>query len=496
MIRRYITSAALILTSFVGWGAVDAPAHAADLSSFMNQELAWSDCGGLQCTWVTVPLDYAQPDGETIQLRVNRDRTSNPSTHVGSIVINPGGPGVSGLGFTSYVASLLSSDVTAKYDVVGFDPRSVGKSDPVKCMSDAYTVKWLNTDITPDSTSEEHTLLERASRIGAGCVKYTPAITMHDSTLDAARDLDIIRAALREEKLNYLGFSYGTYLGTQYAGLFPAHVGRLVLDGALDPTLDAMALSEGQSDGFQLAVKRFMSDCLTRASCPFSGSTSHALKKLNAFLVGLDDAPLPARPGQPLVQSQGIGAVFGSLYATWQWPNLRDALASALNKGNGRALQNIAFNSTDRTVSGRFLTNMQSAFLAIGCTDTVAPPKRSGLAKAAKQWATGVKVPELARAMSWGNAPCAYWPVSAATPANPVRADGTPPILVIGTKYDPATPLSWAKALAHQLAAGSLLQYNGDGHTAFGGSSNCVDSAVDQFFLTGTPPPDGKVCKH
>lgn len=492
MIRRLLLALPLALTA-IG-GAVAAPAQAADLDAFTTQELQWTSCGSLDCTWVTVPLDYADPAGATIKLRVNRDRTSSPGTHAGTILINPGGPGVSGLNFTSYISSLLSAEVTKQYDVVGFDPRSVGKSEPVKCMTDAFTVKWLNTDVTPDTKSEQQTLLDRASQIGAGCLKYTPAITDHDSTIDAARDLDIIRAALGESKLDYLGFSYGTYLGTIYAGLFPGNVGRLVLDGALDPTLNAMQLSHGQSDGFQLALKRFMNDCLDRSSCPFDGSTAKALSSLNSFLVGLDSHPMQARPRQPLVQSQAISAVFGSLYATWQWPNLRSALRKAVNNGNGIAMQDLAFNSTDRTVSGKFMTNMQSAFLAIGCTDTTAPPKRKGLADAAKNWAKGTTVPELARAMSWGNAPCSYWPVSASAPQQAVTAEGAPTILVIGTKYDPATPLAWAKALASQLSSGTLLQYNGDGHTAFGGSSNCIDNAVDAFFLTGVAPPDGKVC--
>lgn len=491
MIRRLIVSLAIASTCLAG---AIAPAQAEGLDRYYAQTLTWTACGGLECTWVDVPLDYANPDGESIRIRVNRDRTSRRDSHVGSILINPGGPGVSGLNFTSYVASLLSSSVTSQYDIIGFDPRSVGESSPVKCMSDAYAVRWLNIDTTPDSKSEQQELLDVASGIGAGCMERTPKITMHDSTVDAAKDLDIIRAALGEPKLDYLGFSYGTYLGATYAGLFPANAGRMVLDGALDPTLNAMELSQGQSDGFQKALKRFMSNCLKKASCPFDGSTKKALKSLNSFLAGLDKAPLPARPGQPLLQSQAINAVFGSLYATWQWPGLRSAFSSALNRGNGRALQTLSFNASDRTVSGHFTSNMQSAFLAIGCTDTTAPPKRKGLAKAATQWSKGVDVPLMAQAMSWGNAPCSYWPVSATGPLQPITADGAPPILVIGTKYDPATPIQWAKSLAAQLSSGTLLKYDGDGHTAFGGSSSCVNNAVNTFFLTGVAPPNGKLC--
>lgn len=495
--NRRIAAVAAITFSVMGSALIAPPASADALSSFYEQTLEWTDCGSLSCAWVNVPLDYANPGGDTIRIRINRSRDgdSTPATHRGAILQNPGGPGVSGLGFTSYVSALLGGEVTRAYDVIGFDQRSVGRSEPVSCMSNSYNVKWLDADSTPDTKNEEQRLLNLAKGIGEGCLDRTPAITAHDSTVDAARDLDIIRASLGDAKLNFLGFSYGTYLGATYAGLFPDRVGRLVLDGALDPTLDAMQLSKGQSDGFQLALKRFMKDCLSRPKCPFTGSTSHALRHLNTFLVNLDTTPLPARPSQPLLQPQAINAVFGSLYATWQWPTLRSAFRKAFNAGDGTALQSISFGATNRTPSGRFTSNVNSAFLAIGCTDTVAPPKRKGLAKAAKQWAKGTKVPEMARAMSWGNAPCSYWPVSASAPAQPITAAGAPPILVVGTKYDPATPLQWAKSLASQLESGTLLQYNGDGHTAYGGSSRCIDNAVNTFFMTGTAPPDGTICQ-
>lgn len=494
MKRRITAVAAITISTLLAAPMTAGPAKATELSPFYTQQLSWSDCGMLSCSWVSVPLDYANPTGDVIRIRINRSRDTTPQTYRGSILINPGGPGVSGLSFTSYIASQLSSEVTDAYDVVGFDQRSVGKSEPVRCMSAAVNRKWLDVDSTPNSKKEQNQLLDIADGIGPGCLERTPQITWHDSTVDAARDLDIIRAALGDERLNYLGFSYGTYLGATYAGLFPDRVGRLTLDGALDPTLDAMQLSRGQSDGFQLALKRFMQDCLDRPSCPFTGSTSHALKSVNSFLLGLDDSPMPARTGQPLLQPQAINAVFGSLYATWQWPTLRAAFADALKRGDGTALQTIAFNSAGRTSSGHFTSNVNSAFLAIGCTDTVAPPKRKGLAKAAKQWAKGVKVPEMARAMSWGNAPCSYWPTSASSPTAPITAPGAAPILVIGTKYDPATPLQWAKALANQLESGVMLQYNGDGHTAFGMNSRCIDNAVNAFFLTGVTPPDGTIC--
>ena len=466
------------------------------LAPFYGQQLTWQPClGTMQCTWLTVPRDYAEPGGATIRLRVSRVPASGPaSSRQGSLVVNPGGPGASGLDFASYVATVVSPTVARQFDIVGFDTRGVGRSAPITCMTGAQTTRWLNADPTPDTAAEQQSYMTLAARIPSGCLSMSPQIARHVGSENTVRDLDILRQALGDERLNWLGYSYGTYLGTLYAEDFPDRVGRFVLDGALDPSLDGMQMSRGQSTGFQTAVTRFAADCAPRPGCPWRGSTRSVLTGLNRLLDRLDRQPMPAHRGRPLLQAQALTAIFYTLYSPYAWPSLREALRTAA-RGDGRALQTLADYSNERLGPNRYGSNMASAFPAIACWDTTPAPGRALLAATARQWSAKAAVPEMASAMSWGNAPCTSWyGHSARTPA-PATSTTTSPILVVGTIYDPATPYVWAKALASQLSTATLLTYRGDGHTAYGGNSRCIDTAVDAYLLSGTPPAAGTVCR-
>ncbi len=474
-----------------------APTAATDpaLARYYSQQLDWQSClGDLQCAWLTVPLDYAQPDGTTIGLRISRVRaTGDAASRIGSLVVNPGGPGASGLDFASYVAG-QSAAVARQFDVVGFDTRGVGRSVPITCMTGAQTTRWLQADPTPDTAAEQRQYMALAARIPAGCLSMSPDIARHVGSENTVRDLDILRQALGDERLNWLGYSYGTYLGTHYAEEFPDRVGRFVLDGALDPSLDGMQTSQGQSTGFQTAITRFAADCAPRAGCPWRGSTERVLRGINQLLARLDAHPMPAGRGRPLVQAEALSAIFYSMYSPVVWPSLRVALRYAAN-GNGRGLQTLSDYANERVAPNRYGSNMASAFPAIACWDSTAAPGRAGLADAARRWSRGVAVPEMAVAMSWGNAPCTSWyGHSPLTPA-PASSTTTAPILVVGTTYDPATPYRWAQALSRQLTTATLLTYRGDGHTAYGGNSRCIDAAVDAYLLTGAPPAAGTVCR-
>ena len=306
--------------------------------------------------------------------------------------------------------------------------------------------------------------------------------------------MDILRQAVGDDRLNFLGYSYGTFLGTLYAEQFPAQVGRFVLDGALDPSLDVMEVSEGQSAGFQLAMTRFARDCTTRRSCPWEGSAANVLRGINTILAKVDRQPLPTESGRDLVQSEALGALFYAMYSPTLWPSLRQALAQA-RIGDGYGLQSIADYAVERTGPNTYATNMASAFPAIACWDSPAAPGIAGLRAAAAAWSRGARVPDMAKAMSWGNAPCSQWFGHSGRVPAPASTTTTAPILVIGTTYDPATPYAWAKALNRQLPTSTLLTFRGDGHTAFGGNSRCIDDAVNEFVLTGTTPPPGTVCR-
>jgi pimeloyl-ACP methyl ester carboxylesterase len=463
------------------------------LDRYYQQALDWKDCRDLQCARLTVPLDYANPDAGDITLALSRARHRG-GPFQGSIVINPGGPGGSGTGFAGYAATALMPAVAARYDIVGFDPRGVGGSAPVTCMTGRQTTSWLLTDTSPDTPAEENLVMRRASTIAPGCLEMSGNLARHVSTDATIRDMDILRAALGSERLDYLGFSYGTYLGAKYAEAFPDRVGRFVLDGAVDPALDSMEVSRGQSTGFQVAFRRFAADCATRPDCPGGRSTRAVTSWVNRLLAQLDAKPLPTGRRMSLNQAQALSAIFSSLYSPDSWPSLRDALKEA-GQGRGDGLQFLADYASDRLGPDRYGSNQNSAFYAISCLDFPAPPGREGLRAAADRWSARAPVPELAKSMSWGNAPCTSWFQHSPRPPAPVVTTTTSPILVVGTKYDPATPLAWSQSLHRQLPTSSLLTYDGDGHTAYGAGSACVDSIIDAHFLTGAMPVTGKICR-
>jgi pimeloyl-ACP methyl ester carboxylesterase len=482
-------------------GVPSAPAlptapYPAALAPFYTQRLEWAPCDtDLQCAWLTVPLDYTDAAGSTIRLRVSRVLATGPAPQrQGSLVVNPGGPGASGLDFASYVAAAVAPTVATQFDVVGFDTRGVGESVPVTCLTGRQTTRWLRADATPDTAAEERRLMSLAARLAQGCLDKSPAIARHLGSTDTVRDMDILREAVGDQRLNLLGYSYGTFLGTLYAEAFPDRVGRFVLDGAVDPSLDVMQISSGQSDGFQVAMTRFARDCTTHRSCPWQGTAANVLRGINRVIARIDRTPLPTGRGRDLVQAEALSALFYSMYSPQIWPSLRLALAEA-KAGDGSGLQAIADFAVERTGPNNYATNMASAFPAIACWDAPAPPGIDGLRAAARAWAKGARVPEMARAMSWGNAPCSQWFGHSGRAPAPASSTTQAPILIIGTTFDPATPYAWARALNRQLPTSTLLTFRGDGHTAFGGNSRCIDEATTAYLLTGASPAAGTVCR-
>ena len=491
--RRRIARVTLVATGPVVIAAGLPTAAAADLSRYTQQRLSWTDCGGgRQCAKLTVPKDYADLTAGDIQIALAR-KPHTGADFQGSLVVNPGGPGGAGTDFATSVAGIVAPQVRSQFDIVGFDPRGVAESAPVTCMTGAQTTRWLLSDPTPDSRAEQNSLLRLASGISSGCLRYSPQIAPYISTANTVRDLDIMRAALGDEKLNLLGFSYGTTLGALYAQEFPTRVGLMVLDGAVDPSLDGMAISKGQSAGFQGALVRFAADCAKRRSCPYSGAKQDVLDGINNLLAALEKRPLPTGAYEPLNQAQAVAALFWSMYTPAFWSTLRSALGQA-KRGNGEYLQRLADQAADRTGKNRYDNNQNSAFYAISCLDAPATPGRAGLATAAQSWSKNAPVPELARAIAWGNAPCSFWFDHLGGKPAPVTSTTTAPILVVGTTYDPATPYSWALALHQQLPTSSLITYVGDGHTAYGAGSTCIDRAIDNFLITGVAPTSSKIC--
>ena len=463
------------------------------LDSFYSQKLTWTRCGGeFQCTTLTVPLSYDDPAAGSLGVKVLRYRTDRDEDYLGSLVVNPGGPGGSGIDYARAARAITTDAVRARYDIVGFDPRGVATSDPIDCLDDKQTDAFIAADASPDDAAEAARLTALSAQFGASCQANSPNLVGHISTRDVAKDMDILRQALGDQKLAYLGKSYGTAIGSTYAELFPQNVGRLVLDGAIDPALDLTEMGKGQALGFELALSRFFAACPTLDGCPFPKDAAAASAKLAGLLDRIDASPLPAQPGRPLTQALAVLGIVGNLYSPDSWPELAYALSEAFD-GDGNALLNSADYYADRNTDGTYNSNANDALYAVNCYDRPATPGATETAALASAWEK--QAPHFGAYLAWGNLPCATWPAHSDVPPHAVAAAGAPPILVVGTRYDPATPVGWAKALAGQLDSGVLLEWIGDGHTAYTQGSGCVDQAIDAFLLDGVPPKDGAVCR-
>ncbi|MFI8824535.1 alpha/beta hydrolase [Streptomyces sp. NPDC053431] len=504
-----LAAAGLILSGCTGGSDAAAPAPparsgapsaasgapSAALQKYYAQKVSWRDCGvaDFQCATVRAPLDYAKPEGDQIDLAVSRVKATGPGKRLGSLLVNPGGPGGSSVGYLQGYAGIgYPAPVRARYDIVGVDPRGVARSAPVECLTGPQMDTFTQVDVTPDSAAEKK-VLEAAYRDFAGaCEKRSGKVLPHVSTVEAARDMDIVRAALGDKKLTYVGASYGTFLGATYAELFPQRVGRLVLDGAMDPSLSAENLNREQTEGFQTAIKAFAADCVKQAECPLGKeSVPAALANLQRFFRETDAKPVPTGESRQLGESLATTGVITAMYDEAAWPQLREALSRAMG-GDGSSLLALADSYYEREPDGSY-ANLMFANAAVNCLDL--PPAFSGPAAVDGAVASFEKAsPVFGRNLAWAALNCTYWPTPATGRPHRITAEGAAPIVVVGTTRDPATPYKWAQSLAGQLSSGTLLTYEGDGHTAYGRGSDCIDTAINTYLLEGTAPKDGKRC--
>ncbi|HET6967711.1 MAG TPA: alpha/beta hydrolase [Ornithinibacter sp.] len=464
------------------------------LASFYGQRLGWADCEGAQCATLRVPVDYDAPQGDTIEVALVKVPARKSSKRIGSLVVNPGGPGGSGVDYARAADFIVGKDVRDAYDVVGFDPRGVQRSAPIDCLTDSELDAFLGSDPTPDDAAEEESFARTAQGFAQSCGRTAGPLLEHVSTVDAARDLDVLRAALGEEKLTYLGKSYGTYLGTTYAGLFPEQVGRMVLDGVVAPDLTSEEINRGQAQGFELATREWAAYCIEEGDCPLGSSVDEVMEGLRTFLASVDESPLP-RTGDNAVPRLTEGwasiGIAAAMYDQGAWRTLVDAMRDAVG-GDGTSLMQLANQYADRNPGGQYAGNIMEVIYAVNCLDkpdTDDVEERRRLAEQAREVA-----PTWGPFLMWSSLPCGSWPVPPTGTPETVSAEGADPIVVIGTTRDPATPYAWAVRLREQLADASLITFDGDGHTAYTRSNGCVDDAVDAYYLEGTVPKDGLRC--
>ena len=484
------------------------PAIPAGLESFYNQKISWYDCAkkgmeevksgentGFTCTKVKVPLDYSNPGGETIEIAAKKRAASGES--VGSLFVNPGGPGGSGIQLAEASGSYFSKNLTGSYDVVGFDPRGVGSSTAVDCLSDAELDAERAGTNKPAVVSAVSTV-ERAQKMNTACESKTstPGLLDHIDTISAARDLDILRAVDGQQTLTYLGLSYGTYLGATYAELFPGTTGRLVLDGAVDPSLSFEELNLGQAKAFEVSLRTYVENCQSSKGCPLSGDVDSGVSQIREFLESVKTAPIPTSDDKrPLTYDLAVYGVLGSMYQTQLWPSLTLALSQAMGKAgtpDGSALLAIADAVSSRQSDGSYSGNGAEALMAVNCLDYPVQGDNTSWEEEAK--AVNEASPTFGSQLLYPDAYCQGWGHTSSRKREKITASGAAPILVVGTTGDPATPYAWSEALADQLESGQLMTWKGNGHTAYGRSNDCVKKAVDTYLLNGTMPAKGLTC--
>ena len=460
----------------------------ADLAQFYSQPLAWHDCGGPECARINVPLDYADPTGPTISLSLSRTKAT--AKRIGTLFVNPGGPGGSAVDYAKAGPAIVDPAILEGYDVVGVDPRGVGGSAAVECLTDKQVDLLAAADTTSDSSQLEAEAVAAARLPARGCSK--DPVAAHVSTEDAARDLDIARAVVGDPVLNLLGKSYGSMLGITYAQLFPSNVGRMVLDGILPPDLDLVAVTEGQAAAFEVAVRDFVTYCLAQEECPLTGTTDEALAQLRAWLTTLDAAPLDGGD-RPLNESLATYAVLSYMYfPPGDYTSLRAGLYAAMHDRDPRLMLELLDARTSRGPDGKYLDNSTDAFYAVTCLERPYTGSLDELRALASTWS--VKYPMFGESMAWGMLPCANWPATAPR-VNDVNATTANPILLVTTTQDPATPYQWGVDMASRIPGARLITRTGVGHTGYGEGSTCIDDAVDSYLLTGALPAAGTTCE-
>ena len=484
------------------------------LESFYSQTIDWKDCSNetttFQCGTVTVPLDYDHPDGQTITIALKKLPASDGNAEHGSLFLNPGGPGGSGVeAMTS--APRVSEELRGAYDIIGFDPRGVGQSTPITCWTndeikqhlanpsdDAGPTDPLKGVMYKNVAAQEK--IDRGTANAARCAQHSqvPELLDHVGTRNVARDLDILRATNSNAKLNYLGVSYGTYIGAIYADLFPDHVGRVVLDSAMDPSKRSGGEIRAEQITFlEGALRQYVEHCQAQDGCPLTGSTDEAVAQLAAFVDGLDKNPLTAPDSDATVNTQDATVIIQRLaVAQPDWEALTAMLTPAMTNRDGtlmvKAKQGSNKSSTMPVEAAAYIANSEIMFAAVICNDD---PDTGGTASDWDAQAAAEKktYPFFGGTSSAMDAYCQGWGHRGKTPPQETRAKGSDPILVVGIKGDIQTLYSWAQSLAGQLDNGHLLTVEGYGHGAFG-TNSCASTAITGFLVNGTMPADGTTC--
>ncbi|WP_405783130.1 alpha/beta hydrolase [Streptomyces sp. NBC_01378] len=503
-----LVAAALLMTSALA--ACSSDSEDPDLTA---QTLSWKDCpapsesegggtapsplpGGAtwQCATMKAPLDWGKPKGDTIGIALIRAKSSGAEDkRIGSLIFNFGGPGGSGVttlpAFGNEYANLRT-----RYDLVSFDPRGVGRSDGVKCENDKQLDKYFQQDAMPDDAAETKELVGNITQFNDACETNSGQVIPHVATTDAARDMDLMRQVLGDDKMHYFGISYGTELGGVYAHLFPRNVGRAIFDGVVDPTQNSEEGSLSQAKGFQLALDNYAKDCTSKVEdCPVGDTPEQVKAKIAKLLKDLDSKPIPGVFPRDLTQTAATNGIAQSLYSKDFWEYLTEGLVQAY-EGNGQILMLLSDSMNGRSEDGKY-SNIQAANVSVNCADD--KPRYTPAYVKSKLPEFRAASPLFGDYLAWGMLSCTDWAVPGAADHPDVSAPGSAPILVVGNTGDPATPYEGARKMVDALGkgVGVELTYEGQGHGSYDSGNKCVRGAVDGYLLNGTVPKAGSVCK-
>ncbi|MFM8600328.1 MAG: alpha/beta hydrolase [Mycobacterium sp.] len=502
-VTTVITTAALLAASAGCSAVVGGRAVVAELR--IGEPVAWTNCGvgggggealpipaGAQCGKIAVPVDYARPDGPTATLALIRFPATGE--RVGSLLINPGGPGESGIEAAAGIVENLPRSVRERFDLVGFDPRGVGASTPALwCNSDADNDR-LRADPQVDYSPQGVQRIEGETKAFVQrCVdKMGTDFLANMGTASVVKDLDALRAAVGDEKLNYVGYSYGTRIGSAYAEAFPDRVRAMILDGAVDPNADPIQSDIDQAAAFQQAFNDYAADCAQNPDCPLGTDPAKAVDVYRGMVDPLVDEPAPTRDPRGLSYGDALIGTIMALYSPSLWRHLTQGLTE-MTSGRGDTLLALADMYMRRDAQGRY-TNATDARISVNCVDQPPISDRAKIAEEDRQ------LREAAPFMSYGDftghAPlsaCAFWPVPATSTPHAVSAPGLPPVLVVSSTGDPATPYQAGVDLAKQLG-GALLTFNGTQHTVVFQGEQCVDDYAAAYLVDLTLPPPDATC--
>lgn len=459
-----------------------------------SAELAWAACADAPAPWecatLTVPLDYAQPEGEILDLAVTRLPAADPEQRIGVLLFNCGGPGCPAVSFLPQIGQLVfPQEILARFDLVGWDARGVGASGQIDCQPD-YAA-WYAVDPSPDDAAEQQAWLDAGEAFAQACARNGGAVLAHMDTESVTSDMERLREALGEETISFLGLSYGTSLGARYADRYPERVRAFALDSGLPSFVDPLTFVPEWVDGIERAFNGFLGECGTTTTCAFysGGDPGAAFDRLMA---DLDAAPLTVETDsgtREVGQHAVMDAVDVTMSKPGRWPQLAAALAAA-SAGDGSPVLELADQHNERNPDGTYGPG-NTVFLAVGCLDfpiTRDPAAYLALAEKAAQVA-----PRTGAYYATWTLPCAFWPAQAAPATHAPVAAGAPPILVIGALLDTQDAYQWSVDMAASLESGVLLRHDGTGHPSYLNSA-CVEDAVNAYLLDLTLPPPDLVC--